>query len=259
MNAHHQHATLDPAALLGAWPGDGVWLIPAGLFLTGLAGSFTHCVGMCGPFVVSQVGAGLAARPVADYTAFGRLRGGLLAPYHLGRATTYGGLGALAGGLAGGLADLVAFRWLASGALLVGGVLFLLHALSGWWPALSIVDRRAPDGWGRAVAALARPLLADPGGWRGYLLGLTLGLLPCGLIYAALAASAGAGGAWQGAIAMIAFAAGTAPGLLLVGTGAAALGRLSHRIARAARFAMAANGAFLIYLALSTSASTMSR
>jgi sulfite exporter TauE/SafE len=41
---------VDPAALAGA------------LLLMGLGGSVTHCIGMCGPFVVAQAGAVAAAR-----------------------------------------------------------------------------------------------------------------------------------------------------------------------------------------------------
>ena len=65
---------------------------------------------------------------------------------------------------------------------------------------------------------LAAPLLRDPVGWRGYGLGLALGLLPCGFLYSALIAASGAGGALEGGLAMAAFALGTGVSLIAVAT-----------------------------------------
>jgi sulfite exporter TauE/SafE len=58
-----------------------------------------------------------------------------------------------------------------------------------------------------------------------FLLGLLLGLLPCGLSYAAFARALAAGGPAQGALLVLAFSLGTLPGLLLVGTGASRFAR----------------------------------
>jgi uncharacterized protein len=66
------------------------------LFVVGLLGSISHCVGMCGPFVLGQLVARLEATPVARLHEFRRLTGAALAPYHLGRITTYGLLGSMA-------------------------------------------------------------------------------------------------------------------------------------------------------------------
>jgi sulfite exporter TauE/SafE len=172
------------------------------LFLAGLAGGFTHCAAMCGPFVVAQSLARI------DGLGIERLKGVLLAPYHLGRATSYiaigGGLGAVGGavsGLSGLNHALAAFLVLAAG-------LFVLQAIG-----------RAPSGSGavgRRVAALVRPLVATPTGLRGYALGVGLGFLPCGFLYGAFAAAAGSGGGMQGAVAMSGFVAGTLPALLVV-------------------------------------------
>ena len=79
--------------------------------------------------------------------------------------------------------------------------------------------------------AAARRLIADPVGWRGYALGVVLGFLPCGLIYAALAAAAAAGDPLRGAAAMAAFALGTMPGLIGVGWAGAVFARRWKRLA----------------------------
>jgi sulfite exporter TauE/SafE len=68
-------------------------------------------------------------------------------------------------------------------------------------------------------------LLAAPQGWRGVALGLLLSALPCGVLYGALAAAAASGSMLAGALAMAAFALGTAPALV----GLAAAGRFFGR------------------------------
>ena len=61
-------------------------------------------------------------------------------------------------------------------------------------------------------------------------LGLVLGLLPCGLSFAAFAAALPSGGATEGALAVFAFGLGTLPGLLLLGTAASRLARRHSRV-----------------------------
>ncbi len=187
----------------------------ASLFLAGLVGGVTHCAGMCGPFVLAQVTATLDTSGRIAYGALERLSGAALAPYHLGRITTYTGLGALAGGIAGSLSDVSGLSSLIAIPLALAALFFLLQAigrseavLSGWLPNVGI---------GESLAGFVAPLASDPRGWSGYGLGLALGFLPCGLLYGALVAAAGGGGLVQGAGAMAAFTLGTVPGLIGVG------------------------------------------
>ncbi len=192
------------------------------LFLAGLLGSVSHCVGMCGPFVLAQVGARLERVPAAGMTEWHRLAGAAAAPYHLGRATTYALLGALAGGITGGLATLPALRHLAASLLALAAAMFLLGALrqAGLWPGQG--QAGGAPGWpGRVLG----PFFAAPIGWRGYGLGVGLGFLPCGLLYGALAAAASTGSALAGAFGMTAFAIGTVPALVVTGV----LGHLAGR------------------------------
>ena len=56
-----------------------------------------------------------------------------------------------------------------------------------------------------------------------YLIGLMLGLLPCGLSYAAFARSLAAGSALRGGLLTLMFGIGTLPSLLLLGTGAGSI------------------------------------
>lgn len=210
-------AALQGGALSG-WLAYGT---PAGLFMLGLVGGVTHCAGMCGPFVLSQAGARLSALPLQQSTGMRRLSGVLLLPYHAGRITTYSLLGGIAGGTAGGAQRFLADGYVPALVLAIAAGWFLAAALLQVAPRLAAAgaalvggDRRGP---------LPR-LFARPEGFNGYLLGLLLGFMPCGLIYTALLL-AGATGDWRvGAVSMAAIATGTMPALLAIGCFGAAIG-----------------------------------
>ncbi len=189
---------------LNALGPEGLPALMGALFLTGLAGGASHCAAMCGPFVLAQMatGAGSGGGGLA------RLSGALLLPYHLGRGLGYAMLGAVAGGLSAAAAHL-------PGLGLVPPLLLGLAGLAMLAQAMPALGARLPQGWSGSLAlpSLGR-LLDGPGRGRALLLGLLLSTLPCGLLYAALAAAAASGSALAGALAMLAFVLGTVPALV---------------------------------------------
>lgn len=190
--------------------------------LLGLSGS-THCALMCGP-VSSLLGAGCARRGVASQA---------------GRATTYVVLGALAGAVGERLGGSPVFGAMASGArVLVAVTLFLAGlALAG---ASFRLRLRLPGasalGWirSRLTAGLDSPSLPLAFGR-----GLAWGLLPCGLVYAALALAAASGSPVLGAVVMATFAGFTLPVFAL-------LGLFQHRLASALRHVLVRRVAALV-------------
>jgi hypothetical protein len=170
-------------------------------FVAGLVGG-GHCLGMCGGFVVAA--------------AAGSRRSWL---FHLGRIAGYAALGAaaaLAGvllDLGGATAGLHRLRFFISGGLLLAFGLAFLGAVPRRWlePGVGLVGgllRRA-----RRASGIAFPLL----------LGLPIGLLPCGLLYPMYAAAAGTGEPLEGAALLTSFGLGTVP---LLGTFSFALDRI---------------------------------
>jgi hypothetical protein len=236
-------AWLDTLCGPGAIAGTGPALL-GGLLLAGAAGGVVHCAPMCGPFVLGQVSDRLARIPAARLCESARLSSALLLPYHAGRLTTYAALGALAAGAGAVSRSSTWLGVLPALLLLCAAGLFLGHALARLAPR-----RRpglpAPVPWAAAVRRLAAKVdRTRPGG--GYLLGVALGFLPCGLLYAAIAAAAATGSAAGGALAMLAFGLGTAPSLIAVGVAGQAAGRAWHRgVAVAAPVVLLANAGLL--------------
>lgn len=220
-------ATLASAAAFCSF-GEGFagYGLSAALFGIGLFGGLAHCGPMCAPFVLMQL-----PETADSGGSLRRLTANALPAYHLGRMTTYTALGAAAGGLGASIADATELRWMFAIPLALVAVLFLRRALS----ALFGIRHELPSlGWGSKMgtylARFAGPLLRRPpgGAWslHGYALGILLGFLPCGFLYAAVIAAAAGGSAVSGAVAMAGFALGTTPTLLAVGlAGALAVNR----------------------------------
>jgi sulfite exporter TauE/SafE len=85
----------------------------------------------------------------------------------------------------------------------------------------------------------------------GYLLGVALGFLPCGFLYAALAAAASSSNPMLGIAGMVAFGLGTVPALAAVGVAGQAAGqRWQRAVAVVSPVVMLGNAALLATLAL---------
>lgn len=190
------------------------------MFMLGFLGS-GHCVGMCGPLVFSFPG---QTGKVLPHIA-----------YHTGRVTTYVGIGAIAGGIGTGIAEISGFPNVAHSspmaqlqlALLgISAICLFLFGLVrlGVFREPNWMGRVAPDKFPgyRKIAVSAMVDKTAPG---MFLLGLILGFLPCGLSYAAFARALSAGGVVKGGLLILTFGLGTVPALLLMGTGASALFR----------------------------------
>lgn len=185
--------------------------IPFALFLAGFLGSLTHCVGMCSPFVLSQV-----SSLNGNKVGMERIKGMMLLPYHSGRITTYILLGVIASLLSSQIMAYPAFRTISAILLAAAGIIFLMAAFSH---SNIIPFPRLSCGIPRWLSQLIRPLFATPTGLRGYILGIMLGFIPCGLVFAAVMAVTATANPLLAAVAMAAFGVGTMPTLLGISLG----------------------------------------
>ncbi len=181
-------------------------LLFAGAAVTGLLGS-GHCIGMCGGIVAALALAG-GSRAGAGFHPL----------YHAGRITTYVLLGFLVGWIGMAVAHdtgLRSFgRW-----VLLGGDVFVIAVGLGSAGAFQGLDVMRLE-WAGPVQSLTRGvrrLAALPPLVAAYPLGLVMGLLPCGFLYAVLLNAALTASPAQGAATMLGFGLGTAPALLVFG------------------------------------------
>lgn len=190
-------STMPHAAILAAW-------------LAGALGGL-HCLAMCGAYVtIAQTGAPAALVPRRELVAG-------LAIAHAARLSTYATLGALAGAV-GGAAFAASFAPWQRGLYVAANLVLLMLAVGiargrTAPAALESLGLRAYS----AIAPAAAPALRGRG-WRSRaVLGVLWGLTPCALVYGVLPIALLSGGAWQGALIMLAFGIGTLPNLLAAG------------------------------------------
>jgi sulfite exporter TauE/SafE len=165
---------------------------------------------MCGPIVLAY------SLPLAEHPRGRQFTAHL--SYNLGRVTTYSALGAVAGilgaamGLVGKLAGVEHIVTIVAGCLMIlAGLL-----MSGWVPRghLTNIYTFRPAS---AVSKAVGKLMKSPTVGSKYSMGLVLGFLPCGLIYAALIKAAETASPVVGALTMFAFGLGTIGALLVLG------------------------------------------
>ncbi len=169
--------------------------------MIGLVGSM-HCIGMCGPIAI--------ALPLGRKSWFRRTLGGLT--YNTGRIFTYGMLGALFGLLGKGIELAGLQRWASIG---IGAVMIL----SVLFPVLfkgKIKLEQFLFGYAGKMVGKFRKLFTINSFPSLLLIGLLNGLLPCGLVYVAVAGALNTNDIAGGVLFMIVFGLGTLPVMLAI-------------------------------------------
>ena len=209
--------------------------------LLGLLGS-VHCVAMCGPLILA-VGVPRHRRGLGARLQY-------VGTYHAGRLATY----AVLGGVVGAAGSVVALAGLGRVLALLAGLLLLVAGIGpafvrkwpswSWpWMATAAAAGTAARRW-QATHSITGPFAA----------GLANGLLPCGMVYAALATSLAAGSIGHAAGSMVAFGLGTAPALVGVSLGAAHVSSAwRRRLSHASPIALVLVGLLLVGRALTPS------
>ena len=172
------------------------------MFLVGLLGA-----GMCGGMVCA-----LSAAPNGESKWVYHVA------YSVGRVTSYGIAGAIAGSI-GGIGLLISDVLPLQTALYVLANLMLVFLglyLAGLSSVAARFEKLGSTLW-RRVQPLAGRLLPVRSVRSALLVGALWGWIPCGLVYAVLATALLSGDALGGTYLMLAFGAGTIPNLVLAG------------------------------------------
>jgi sulfite exporter TauE/SafE len=169
--------------------------------MIGLVGSL-HCMGMCGPIAI--------AIPLHSRNWFLKISGGLL--YNIGRIITYGILGAIFGLLGRGIQLAGLQQWASIGL----GIIMILSVV---FPVLfkeKIQLDKIFTGYASRLIGSFRKLFTKTSLRALLLIGLLNGLLPCGLVYMAIAGAINTNDVVMGIAFMMVFGLGTTPALLMV-------------------------------------------
>ena len=232
-------------------PTDSLFLL---MFTSGLLGGFGHCVGMCGP-IVATYSLGLEGRAIAPHLL-----------YNLGRIVTYsvlGGVVGMTGSFVGVVGPIERFQNIA---LCLVGIAMIIMALSlGGWMPLPRGRGQGAEGRGNndPITCFINRVVKYISGARTvgayFPMGLILGFVPCGLLYTALIAAAGAGvgarnqaeGFLHGMLLLLLFGIGTSPALFLFGKIVSMKSEwLRGKLYRASALTMIVMGILFVYRAI---------
>ena len=168
-------------------------------FLLGLMGSL-HCVGMCGPIALSL--------PLRGHTIVQKIGGSIL--WSLGRIVTYSLMGALFGLIGAGF-KLIGYQQAISVTI---GILMILSVF------LPSIFKRYTSGRFLSIFNPVRKgmqrLFQEKNNRALFLIGIFNGLLPCGLVYMAVAGAVGTADFRLAIAYMALFGLGTLPLLLVI-------------------------------------------
>jgi uncharacterized protein len=174
------------------------FMIPA--FLIGLSGSL-HCVGMCGPLMFSAIlEPGVNSFPASRWLI-----------YQSGRMLVYALWGMLLGSIG---FTLKWFGWQQDMSIALGISILLILALLKFFP--TVESKIASNQLFMSLTKKLIPYINKRNIQSSFFSGVLNGLLPCGLVYMAIAGAAVMQDIWKGAAFMVAFGAGTLPLLLAV-------------------------------------------
>ena len=162
-------------------------------FMLGIMGGF-HCIGMCGPLALSL--------PYKNNTIVDKVVGATL--YNSGRVVSYALLGVVFG-VIGQSASLFGFQQLLSVILGVSIILFIIFSKAANRSFLSTMGNTVFSNIRKGIGMLFkqrtnRSLVS---------IGLLNGLLPCGLVYLAIAGAVSTGSIIKSSLFMASFGLGT--------------------------------------------------
>ena len=182
------------------------------IFMVGLFGGFGHCIGMCGGFVMTYT----LKIQETDHTVPSKWQ--TIYPhllYNSGRVLTYIILGEIFGFLGSSLGVIFALRDIQGVLQLFAGLVMVIMGfdLAGWIPASGPDTFPGISGFKRLVRSMFNRVNRK----NIFILGVILGFIPCGLVYAAGAKAAATQSILGGMLTMLVFGLGTFPAMVITG------------------------------------------
>ncbi len=217
------------------------------MFLTGLLGGISHCIGMCGPIVATF------SLRTSRKVFFPNLL------YNIGRVSTYTMVGAIMGVTGSYISFFRNIEPIQKVIMILAGVLIIIFGLSimGIFPLVKRIEEIINTS--ALLKRIAGYFQGDFTTGAFYPMGLVLGLLPCGLVYTAFIGASRVGmeapshveGLIRGGLFMLFFGLGTMPSLMLFGSIVRVLsGRMRTGLYRISGLIIVAMGILFLYRAI---------
>ncbi len=204
------------------------------LFLIGISSSFSHCIAMCGSIAVSQATMRLIQLNQSKVNTPNKILCCISWPYYLGKTITYCLLTFLAMLFGYVFRNNVFFIILKNILLLIVAFYFILSAIQTIYRLLGVVHNkpskhsnnnngfltnlmeRASQRYNLIINRSYRS--ANLNGVSGLMIGMLLGLIPCGVVYGSIVTivSHSQNSLLTAMTAMLSFGIGTFPGLFLL-------------------------------------------
>lgn len=186
------------------------------LISLGFFGGFSHCAGMCGPFVITQVSQNLQNTSLENFSNFQKLKSYALLPYQLGRISTYSLIGFFCAFFSKNLDEFFHFRIFSAILLFLAALFFLALLFERKLLRFKLPFLKTATSFFLKKFSI---FFQNPQGIKGYILGLILGFIPCGLLYGAFLISAAISNPILAAFGMFCFGLATFPSLFLTACG----------------------------------------
>ena len=180
-------------------------------FATGLLGSI-HCVGMCGGISSALSFAVPKEKLTNKYIFLYHIN------YSFGRISTYTIIGAISG-LFGSILSNILGNFGPQFLRMLAGVMLILLGLhlTNWWLGIRYIEEIGIKIW-RLISPITKHFIPVTSLYKGYLLGMVWGALPCGLVYSTLALALTQSNWQKSSLMMTIFGIGTMPAMFLTGT-----------------------------------------
>lgn len=226
------------------------YLLIISLFFMGLAGGFSHCTTMCSPFVFMQITNNLSKIAINDYNQIVKIKNVALIPYHLGRITTYAILAMFFAIFGQFITKLLLFKNIATFLLFSTALFFTYQLLASFkgkiilnivkkFSNIIIVIKKFVKIFLSIllIKSLKNKILLTKfgkihflprinnifgnfnknyNGFDGYILGIILGFIPCGLLYNAFALAIAFNNPFLASFGLIIFGIATFPALFII-------------------------------------------
>lgn len=151
------------------------------IIITGVIGSFTHCIGMCGPIAMIQSSMRMMNIDSNKMRQSAKIKAVFATPYYLGKATTYVFYYIILEVFTSAFSKTPYYGFIISALLILSGCGFALFAISGNY---NFPFKFLNSAGQRFFERVKKKITFTPFGIKGFMMGAVLGFIPCGFVYA---------------------------------------------------------------------------